>query len=405
MVKAKKLIEIKTFQNDSILKQYLNNHPNELRTFVNENIDFDDMGFDISSEYVLCPFCNDTGFHGKVNYNENTGMHNIYCYKCSATKNNNRPYSPWDYLTRIYRIQEGNLSFLNAVISLYPSFDVFKKAYDGSNVKINKKITKINIDKQQECIDKIFNSCNGTLLDFIDELYGKCSVKNIQPYIDLYNNVQYSVANTEFEGIDQNVEIFRNSSIPIKIIKKKNIPFFKDDEQNFLYMLPTLSPNGRIVQIAFRVGNHNSDNNEPKVKKVKADFKDVNIPTMFGFHNFNGFQHNMPIALVEGEKDAIALQTIYPYTLAMGRNILGNNIKYLKYLTKNFIIIPDNDEAGLKGYENIKKDMDKYGLKLHPIFIPKESNLKDVADVYLQPEWKKLVNIFNKIKIKFNIVR
>ena len=89
----------------------------------------------------------------------------------------------------------------------------------------------------------------------------------------------------------------------------------------------------------------------------------------------------------------------------MGRNILGNNIKYLKYLTKNFIIIPDNDEAGLKGYENIKKDMDKYGLKLHPIFIPKESNLKDVADVYLQPEWKKLVNIFNKIKIKFNIAR
>lgn len=31
--------------------------------------------------------------------------------------------------------------------------------------------------------------------------------------------------------------------------------------------------------------------------------------------------------------------------------------------------------------------------------------LKDVADVYLQPEWKKLVNIFNKIKIKFNIAR
>ena len=110
----------------------------------------------------------------------------------------------------------------------------------------------------------------------------------------------------------------------------------------------------------------------------------------------------MPIVLVEGEKDAIAMQTIYPYTLAMGRNTLGSNIKYLKYLTDKFIIIPDNDEAGLNGYEKIKKDMDRYGLKLKRISI-NNPKLKDFADVYTNGNWESLRKIMTKLKAKFNI--
>ena len=110
----------------------------------------------------------------------------------------------------------------------------------------------------------------------------------------------------------------------------------------------------------------------------------------------------MPIVLVEGEKDAIAMQTIYPYTLAMGRNTLGSNIKYLKYLTDKFIIIPDNDEAGLNGYEKIKTDLDRYGLKLKRISI-NNPKLKDFADVYTNGNWESLRKIMTKLKAKFNI--
>ena len=86
----------------------------------------------------------------------------------------------------------------------------------------------------------------------------------------------------------------------------------------------------------------------------------------------------------------------------MGRNTLGNSIKYLKYLTHKFIIIPDNDEAGLKGYEKIKKDMDRYGLKLKRISI-NNPKLKDVADVYTNGNWESIRKIMTKLKAKFNI--
>ena len=184
---------------------------------------------------------------------------------------------------------------------------------------------------------------------------------------------------------------------------EKNIRILLSLGTTFVYVILTVTPSGKIVQLTFRIGDGETGENKPKVKKVKGTYKDVNISFLFGFHNFSDFKKGMPIALVEGEKDAIVLQTIYPYTLAMGRNTLGNNLKYLKYLTNDFIIIPDNDEAGLRGYEKIKRDMDKYGLKLHPIFIPKNSGFKDVADIYSQPLWNQLALHMNKVKERFNI--
>ena len=419
MAKPKQLSEINSLKhNGASLKTFLHNNPNKLREFfVNVGFDFDDMGFDIDSEYVCCPFCKDNGYHGHVNYNDELGTHNIYCYKCSETKNNGRAYTPWDYLTQIYRIEEGDLYFLDAVINLYGSFDDLKKAYEGEEVELKERELQPHEDKQQIFIDEIYNKCNGDVLAFVEELYNKSWLYEVEPYIKLYENIKYDVAYFYEESEkDQNTEIFSKSSIPIK--KANSVSFdthipFGNDEKNigilfslgttFVYVIPTVTPSSKIVQLAFRIGDGETGANKPKVKKVKGRYKNVNISFLFGFHNFVGFQKGMPIALVEGEKDAIALQTIYPYTLAMGRNTLGNNIKYLKYLTNDFIIIPDNDEAGLRGYEKIKRDMDKYGLKLHPIFIPKNSGFKDVADMYFAGETKNLVHKLNNVKKKYSI--
>ena len=91
MVKPKKISEIKGLKitnssNNNVgntLKEFLHNNPDKLREFVNNNLDFDDMDLDIDSDVICCPFCNDTGYHGQVNYNYDTDFHNIYCYRCS----------------------------------------------------------------------------------------------------------------------------------------------------------------------------------------------------------------------------------------------------------------------------------------------------------------------------------
>ena len=420
-MKPKKLSELKSLNNssDAKMKKFLQENPDKLRKFfIDFQFDFEDMGFDTDSDFVCCPFCRDTGYHGQVNYNDDNGTHNIYCYKCSELKNNGHVYTPWDYLTQIYRIQEGGLSFLDAVISLFNSFDDFKKAYEGYKVEIKQRVIVPREDKQQQFIDDIYNKCNDNVLAFVDELYSQNSSNEIQPYIRLYNNIPDTVLTTGWYEPDQNVEIFSKSSIPIKVISRNGFDAFVSPDDDikhirrlfsnktyYLYMIPTVTPSGRIVQIAFRLVDGEPNEFKPKVTKVKSHPSDINIPTMFGFHNFNGFQKGMPIVLVEGEKDAIAMQTIYPYTLAMGRNTLGSNIKYLKYLTDKFIIIPDNDEAGLKGYERIKEVMDRYGLQLKPIFIPKNSELKDVADIYSydKKKWEKIQQYMLGIKAKYNI--
>lgn len=423
MVKPKKISEIKGLitangsnsNGGSALMKYLHNNPNKLREFVNNNLDFDDMDLEIDSDVICCPFCRDTGYHGHVNHNHDTDSHNIYCYRCSDLKNNGHAYTPWDYLTKIYRIQEGGLSFLDAVIKVYGSFERFERAYNGHQVEIEKRINNPSQDKQQMYIDDTYSKCNGDVLDFVNELYSKNSSNEIQPYIELYNNIPDTVLTADWDGTDQNVKIFSKSSIPIKVINFKGFSTFVppdndvkhirrlfSNETRYLYMIPTVTPSGRIVQMAFRLVDGEPNDFKPKVTKVKSHSSDINIPTMFGFHNFNGFEYGMPIVLVEGEKDAIAMQTIYPYTLAMGRNTLGNSIKYLKYLTDKFIIIPDNDGAGLNGYEKIKKDMDRYGLKLKRISI-NNPKLKDVADVYTKGSWKSIRKIMTKLKAKFNI--
>ena len=422
MVKPKKISEIKGLKitnssNNNVgntLKEFLHNNPDKLREFVNNNLDFDDMDFDIEPESVCCPFCRDTGYHGHVNQNQDTDSHNIYCYKCSDLKNNGHAYTPWDYLTKIYRIQEGGLSFLDAVVKIYGSFERFENAYNGHQVEIDSRITAPRQDKRQEFIDNIFSNNNSNILAFVDELYGKSFTSDIEQYIELYNNAEYDVTNAGWDKMDQNVQIFGLSKIPIKVVELNRFDKYVTYDNKFirklftlnttyLYLIPTVSPNGSIVQMSFRIGDGETGEGKPKVMKVKAPFGNgINIPFMFGFHNFKGFQYGMPIVLVEGEKDAIAMQTIYPYTLAMGRNTLGNSIKYLKYLTDKFIIIPDNDEAGLQGYEKIKKDMDRYGLKLKRISI-NNPKLKDFADVYTKGSWESIRKIMTKLKAKFNI--
>lgn len=88
-----------------------------------------------------------------------------------------------------------------------------------------------------------------------------------------------------------------------------------------------------------------------------------NIP--FGLSNFYGrlngvtdFKYGMPIVLVEGLKDCLAMQSIYPFAIAMQTNRLNKGLRMvLKQITNNLVMLYDNDDAGRKGAFYDSKDL------------------------------------------------
>lgn len=74
----------------------------------------------------------------------------------------------------------------------------------------------------------------------------------------------------------------------------------------------------------------------------------LNISTPFTF--------GKPILIVEGLRDCLDAQMIYPYTLAMQTDGIPSMIKeVLKTLTNTIIIGLDNDESGIRGKTNLLK--------------------------------------------------
>lgn len=86
----------------------------------------------------------------------------------------------------------------------------------------------------------------------------------------------------------------------------------------------------------------------------------------FGLYNFikprpndlniqEPYRPNLPILIVEGLRDCLLLQQIYPYTLAMQTAGIPSQIKMvLSTLTNNLILGFDEDEAGMKAYNSVK---------------------------------------------------
>lgn len=66
------------------------------------------------------------------------------------------------------------------------------------------------------------------------------------------------------------------------------------------------------------------------------------------------FTYGKPILIVEGLRDCLDAQTIYPYTLAMQTSSIPLLVKeVLHTLTDTIILGLDNDEAGQKGVRNL----------------------------------------------------
>lgn len=127
--------------------------------------------------------------------------------------------------------------------------------------------------------------------------------------------------------------------------------------------------NNKVISIVFRSLDHNKE--FIKLGTVKSTF--------YGFGELSkDFRYGTPIILVEGHLDRDMMATIYPNVLGLMTNRLSKSqITILNNLTNRFILMLDNDEAGIRGQKNAK-----YQLKGNIIKEFKHDyRLKDAGDL------------------------
>lgn len=125
----------------------------------------------------------------------------------------------------------------------------------------------------------------------------------------------------------------------------------------------------KVVSLVFRSINTNKE--FMKVGTTKSTF--------YGLGELSkDFTYGKPILLVEGHLDRDMMATIYPNTLGVMTNSLSNSqVELLKGLTNSFILMFDNDEAGIKGQRYAK-----YKLSGNRIYeLKHNSSLKDAGDL------------------------
>jgi 5S rRNA maturation endonuclease (ribonuclease M5) len=126
---------------------------------------------------------------------------------------------------------------------------------------------------------------------------------------------------------------------------------------------------GKVLSIVFRSINTNKE--FMKVGTTKSTF--------YGLGELsNDFRYGMPILLVEGHLDRDMMASIYPNTLGVMTNMLSKSqVELLKGLTNKFILMLDNDEAGMKGQQQAK-----YQLKgCNILELKHQGRMKDAGDL------------------------
>lgn len=149
----------------------------------------------------------------------------------------------------------------------------------------------------------------------------------------------------------------------------------------------------KVVSLVFRSINTNKE--FMKVGTTKSTF--------YGLGELSkDFTYGKPILLVEGHLDRDMMATIYPNTLGVMTNSLSNSqVELLKGLTNSFILMFDNDEAGIKGQRYAK-----YKLSGNRIYeLKHDSSLKDAGDLVKLSMTNKLDYdlILNRYKLQLDL--
>ena len=106
---------------------------------------------------------------------------------------------------------------------------------------------------------------------------------------------------------------------------------------------------------------------------------------MYGFDktflDYDSHKKCYPIIVCEGCKDCLTLKKIYPYVVANNTSSMGLNKIILRNITNKFLLVYDNDEAGINGMNRDKEALRDIGSYVDTVQIP--DGYKDCTDCFI----------------------
>jgi hypothetical protein len=144
-------------------------------------------------------------------------------------------------------------------------------------------------------------------------------------------------------------------------------------QNNVSWLIPCATPFGTIFGYVMR--SYTGKQYRVFTEKGAAQL-------LFGFEAFDErFRYGVPIVLVEGCKDSIFVQTIYPFCLAMlSSDLTKATLEWLTRVTNKFIIALDRDESGERHRKSLRKELSVRKCQVSDI-VP-HSSVKDFGEYF-----------------------
>lgn len=214
-------------------------------------------------------------------------------------------------------------------------------------------------------------------------------LKHLKQFVNLYNQCKDVSELKKIQNEEKQVFSLKTRGAPIRFGSTKRLldyipereglyDFWKDND--YFWIIPMeITPNNVY---GFTIRGYEKEYNVFRLTS--------NLPVLFGFYDFEDFNFGRdPIILTEGIKDAIVLKSIYPYTLALNTaGLTINSTNFVKSLTNRFILVYDNDKAGMDATERDKEALRNLGCRV----IDVKLRLKDPGKYYKFPSELAILN-------------
>lgn len=138
---------------------------------------------------------------------------------------------------------------------------------------------------------------------------------------------------------------------------EKSYKFFKGVDR--FWLIPVQSVSQKIVGFILKEVD----------KKNYYGVKESDFSLIYGFHNFVDYEKGKAIIIVEGFRDCLFFEYIYPYVLGfLGSGVSSEAYELIENMNDNYCIAFDRDEAGRRGAERLKERFNKSLIKYRVVF-------------------------------------
>ena len=215
----------------------------------------------------------------------------------------------------------------------------------------------------------------------------------IDVFIEIYNRGLNVFEIDPMRDMNYRTYLLKKQGNPVKIVQTTAIldlivklPEFARKffyRQQYFWLIPFETIDNQIYTFQLRGLTDRIVGNKKLHDYWILPFK-KDTPPIFGFYDFEDYQCDQPIILTEGTKDALALKTLYKYTVAMTTaGVSEVALSILGKFSSKFILAFDSDKAGLNAIQEDGLRLQKRGYRAIGIPPVGYSGVKDYGDCLL----------------------